>query len=437
MSEPDHDARNSRSHRRTRRLFVVDGRYSFPGGTDRTAAVTSQRRPRRNVLSSTVIRLGFVSFFADVSSEMLYPITPIFLSTVLGASMLSVGLIEGVAESIASLLKTYSGAYSDRVRRRRPFIVTGYALAAVAKPVIGLAGTWPVVLFARGLDRTGKGIRTAPRDALLSDSVSAEVQGEAFGWHRLMDTLGATIGPLLAILFLDRNPADFRSLYFWALVPGLAAVAIAASVREAPRGGAAKIARGRVWRWRDANPEFMTYLVAWAIFSVAKSSDVFLILKAKSAGASLSTTILMYCFYSLFYALSSPYLGRLSDRMKRRNLLIVGLAIFAAVYLGFAAASGTWHFWILFAAYGLYMGCTDGVGKALVVDLVPADFKGTAIGMLGTVSGIAVLGASAIGGYLWDRIGPAATFVYGAAGAVIAILLLTSLSGRAVAKIPV
>ena len=387
-------------------------------------------RPRLKVLSPTVLRLGLVSFFADVSSEMLYPITPIFLSTVLGASMLSVGVVEGVAESIASLLKTYSGAYSDRLRRRRPFIVTGYALAAIAKPIIGFATGWSLVLFARGLDRTGKGIRTAPRDALLSDSVSPEVQGEAFGWHRLMDTFGAAIGPLFAILFLSRNPADLRPLYFWALVPGIVSVAIAASVREAPRTSTTKPERPRAWRWRDTNPGFRTYLFAWAIFSLVNSSDVFLILKAKSAGASLRTTILMYCFYSLFYALSSPYLGRLSDRMKRRNLLIVGLAIFTAVYLGFAVASAAWQFWVLFAVYGLYMGCTDGVGKALVVDLVPTEFKGTAIGMLGTVSGIAILGASAIGGLLWDRIGPAATFVYGAAGASIAIALLASVPGR-------
>ncbi len=382
------------------------------------------------VLSSTVIRLGLVSFFADVSSEMLYPITPIFLTKTLGASMLSVGLIEGVAESIASLLKTYSGALSDRLRRRRPFIVSGYFLAAVAKPIIGLAAGWPLVLFARGLDRTGKGIRTAPRDALLSDSVAPDVQGEAFGWHRMMDTMGAALGPLLAIYYLNGSAENLRPLYFWAVIPGLASVAIAFSVRESSKVARQKASSKKVWRWRDASSSFRTYLFAWGVFSVANSSDVFLILKAKSTGLSLSTTILMYCGYNLVYALSSPYLGRLSDGMKRRNLLITGLVIFVLVYLGFSVATSALQFWALFAAYGLYMGSTDGVGKALVVDLVPPEFKGTAIGMLGTVSGISILLASSVAGYLWDRVGPSGTFIYGAAGAAVAILILCFLPER-------
>jgi MFS family permease len=392
--------------------------------------MASHFRPRLNVLSSTVIRLGLVSFFADISSEMLYPITPIFLTTTLGASMLSVGLIEGVAESIASLLKTYSGAYSDKIRRRRPFIISGYFLAAIAKPIIGVATGWPLVLFARGLDRTGKGIRTAPRDALISDSVSPEVQGEAFGWHRLMDTMGAAIGPLFAIVFLSRSAEDLRPLYFWALIPGIASVAIAFSVREVPRDVKVKAQARRTWRWRDASSSFKTYLVAWGVFSIANSSDVFLIIKAKSMGVSLPMTILMYCFYNLVYALSSPYLGRLSDGMKRRNLLIAGLVFFAVVYLGFAVATSAWQFWALFAAYGLYMGSTDGVGKALVVDLVPPEFKGTAIGMLGTVSGISILVASSVAGFLWDRVGSGATFIYGAVGALAAILILSFLPER-------
>lgn len=376
------------------------------------------------------MRLGLVSLFADTSSEMLYPITPIFLTTTLGASMFSVGLIEGLAESIASLLKTYSGAYSDKIRLRRPFIITGYFLAAISKPIIGLASAWPLVLFARGLDRTGKGIRTAPRDALLSDSVPQDAQGEAFGWHRLMDTLGAAIGPLFAILFLSRNAADLRPLYFWAIIPGMAAVAIAFSVREAPRKIETMRKAPPRWRWRDANFSFKLYLLAWGIFSFSNSSDVFLILKTKGSGITLTTTILMYCFYNLVYALSSPYLGRRSDRMKRRSILITGLLIFTIVYMGFIFANAAWQFWGLFAVYGLYMGCTDGVGKALVVDLVPPEFKGTAIGMLGTVTGFAILGASTIAGLLWERVGSGATFVYGATGALVAIGMLAFLPER-------
>lgn len=393
--------------------------------------MSSFLRPRLKALSKTAIRLGLVSFFADISSEMLYPITPIFLTSVLGASMLSVGLIEGTAESIASLLKTYAGAHSDRIRRRRPFIIGGYFLAAIAKPVIGIASTWPIVLLGRAIDRTGKGVRTAPRDALLSDSVPPEMQGEAFGWHRLMDTLGAAIGPLIAILFLNRSIGDMRSLYFLALIPGLISVFIALSVREVEKRPDDKKENANSFRWSEINPAFKTYLIAWGIFSVANSSDVFLILKAKNAGSSLTTTILMYCFYNVVYALSSPYLGRLSDGMKRKTILMLGLLVFGFVYLGFTFASEPWHFWALFGLYGLYMGSTDGVGKALVVDLVPPQFKATAIGMLGTISGISALIASSIAGLLWDRLGPSSPFIYGFSGALVAVVILGFVRDRA------
>lgn len=396
--------------------------------------MTSFFKPRESALSSTVVRLGLVSFFADISSEMLYPITPIFLTTTLGASMLSVGLIEGVAESISSLLKTYAGAHSDKIQRRRPFIVAGYFLAAIAKPLIGFAMTWPMVLFARGLDRTGKGIRTAPRDALLSDSVGPDMQGEAFGWHRLMDTMGAAIGPLFAILFISQISANLRALYFWALIPGLIAVAISMSVREVEKKPETHSKSAPSWRWADTSRNFRIYLLAWGSFSLVNSSDVFLILMAKSSGVSLTTTILMYCFYNLVFALSSPYIGRLSDRTKRRTLLSAGLLVFALVYLGFVFATQAWHYWWLFGIYGLYMASTDGVGKALVVDLVPPQFKGTGIGMLGTVSGISTLVASAVAGLLWDRIGPRATFVYGLVGALAAIAILAFVKERSPAS---
>jgi len=387
--------------------------------------------PRANVLSATVVRLGIVSFFADISSEMLYPITPIFLTGVLGASMLSVGLIEGAAEATSSLLKTYAGTWSDRIQKRRPFIILGYFLAAVAKPFIGAAHSWTTVLFARGMDRAGKGIRTAPRDALLSDSVDPALQGEAFGWHRLMDTLGAAIGPLFAILFLSFSPNELRPLYFWALIPGMIAVAIAFSVRE--HAGEPEKPKGKAplrLRWSDTSPSFKRYLFSWSLFALANSSDVFLILKAKATGLSLIATILMYCFYNLVYAAFSPYLGRLSDSIPRRILLAVGLLIFAGVYIGFSMSTHAWQFWLLFGVYGLYMAATDGVGKALIVDLVPPAFKATGIGIFATVSGLATIIASVVAGFLWDHLGPQATFYYGAVGALISAVCLVSLRER-------
>lgn len=380
--------------------------------------------PSEKVLNSTVVKLGLVSLFADISSEMLYPITPIFLTTVLGASMTSVGLIEGMAEATASLLKTYSGTWSDRILRRTPFVAFGYLLSALAKPAVGFSVSWPQVLLARGLDRMGKGIRTAPRDALLAEAVSAKLRGAAFGWHRAMDTMGAAIGPLFAILYLSTQKQNLRNIYFWALVPGLIAVLISLLVKEKKTEVRKENELPLYLDFFSFPKPFKTYLIAWALFSLANSSDVFLLMKAKSMGISLTEVILLYCGYNLVYSLFSPYFGGLSDNIGRKKLLILGLMIFAGVYSGFALARMRWQFWCLFGIYGLYMAATDGVGKALAVDLVGPNHKGTGLGALGTVTGIATLIASALAGALWDHFGPTYTFVYGALGALSAIVVL-------------
>lgn len=384
---------------------------------------------KNEALSPTVKRLGLVSFLADVSSEMLYPITPIFLTTVLGASVTNLGLIEGTAEAIASLLKTYSGFWSDRIQRRKPFIWSGYLLAALSKPLIGISQIWPHVLLARSIDRTGKGLRAAPRDAMLAESVPVKLRGAAFGWHRMMDTLGAALGPLLAILFLNYSN-NLRVIYFLAFIPGILAVIAALGVkeekvlqREAPEK--------KSWAsFFTLSNEFKYYLFSWSIFSLANSSDVFLLLKTKQAGESLTQTILLYCFYNLTYALTSPYLGSLSDKIGRKKVLIFGLLVFAFVYIGFIFATSLHHFWILFGIYGLYMGATDGVGKAFAIDLLAPDKKATAVGYLGTVTGVSTLFASTIAGILWDHFGSSATFGYGAAGAILTAVALTFLTTR-------
>lgn len=381
-----------------------------------------------NVLNPTVIKLGFVSFFADIASEMLYPITPIFLTAVLGASMSSLGLIEGVAEAIASLLKTYSGSWSDQISKRKPFIITGYLLAAIAKPIVGFSSSWAQVLGARALDRTGKGIRSAPRDALLSDSVDPKQIGAAFGWHRAMDTAGAAIGPLFAITLLTANAADLRPLYMWALIPGLISVLILFFIHE-PKTVKKENQKWQnpIFAWSKFDFSFKKYLFSWGIFSVANSSDVFLLMKAKSAGISTVSVILIYCLYNLVYAASSPYLGKLSDKIDRRFILAGGLFVFVLVYLGFSVANEDWQYWALFGIYGLYMGATDGVGKALTIDLVPKELKATALGLLGTVTGVCTLVASITAGLIWDHAGSMWTFLFGAFGAALAaILILTA-----------
>ncbi len=385
--------------------------------------MSEQNLSKEKSLNPTVIKLGLVSFFADVASEMLYPVTPIFLTTVLGASMASVGLIEGIAESIASLMKTYSGSWSDYISKRKPFIVIGYLLGAVSKPIIGLSTSWLGVLLARGIDRTGKGLRSAPRDAMISDSVSPEKRGAAFGWHRGMDTLGAAVGPLFAILLLSINPSELRPLYFWALIPGILSVLIIFSIREKTAPEEPKKWKNPLVAWGDMSRAFKRYVYVWGVFSLVNSSDVFLLMKAKASGLSTQTVILLFCAYNVTYSLSSPWLGGLSDRVERKKLLIAGLIVFALVYMAFGFASEPWHFWVLFLSYGLYMGATEGVGKALAVDFSPKGLSGTGLGILGTVTGICTIAASTIAGLLWDKIGIIWPFVFGATGAIIAAFL--------------
>ncbi len=382
-----------------------------------------EKKEKQNALNPTVVKLGAVSFFADVAGEMLYPVTPIFLTTVLGASMASLGLIEGIAEAIASLLKTYSGSWSDSIAKRKPFVIVGYGLGAISKPFIGLSHTWIHVLGARALDRTGKGIRSAPRDALIADSVAPSMRGAAFGWHRGMDTLGAAVGPLLAILLLTYQ-ADLRSLYFWALIPGILSVLLVFSIREPKHETQKKPWENPLASWRHFDKPFKKYIFAWAAFSLTNSSDVFLLMKAKSIGLSTQSVIFLFCLYNLTYALSSPYLGHLSDRIPRKNVMVSGLIIFFLVYLCFGFATQSWHFWILFLIYGLYMGATDGVGKALALDLSPITLKATSIGILGTVTGLCTIVASVTAGFLWDRCGSAYTFVFGGFGALVATAML-------------
>ena len=386
---------------------------------------------KNNALNPTVKKLGAVSFFADVSSEMLYPITPIFLTAVLGASVASVGLIEGVAEGVASLLKTYSGAWSDRIQKRKTFIWIGYLFAAVAKPLIGLASTWPEVMFARSFDRLGKGIRSSPRDALLADAVDPRHRGQAFGWHRAMDTMGAAVGPLAAIAYLHfaPEPSRLKWIYFLALIPGLLAVLIVFAVRE-PARSKTSVAPPARFSLAGLPRAFKQYFFTWTAFSLVNSSDVFLLLQAKRVGLSLVYVIALYVFYNLFYSLASPRLGRLSDDFGRKPVLVAGLGLFAAVYGLFGFADAAWQLWILFGAYGIYMAATDGVGKALAIDLVPPNQKATGLGVLGAATGVATIFASAVAGQLWDRIGPASTFLFGAIGAVAAMLALAMIPMR-------
>ena len=376
-------------------------------------------------MNPVVVKVGLISFFADLSSELLYPITPLFLTRILHASMTSVGLIEGCAELTASLLKGWAGKKSDQVGKRRVFVWGGYLVSTLSKALIGFSGSWLGVLVARCLDRVGKGVRTAPRDALIAESVSKEELGLAFGIHRGMDTLGAVLGPLAAILILSRTGEDhLRSFYFYSLIPGAVAIYLATRLPDAIQRVKVTVQSQRAGRLSELPRPYFRFMIGWGIFSLVNSSDAFLILRTQGNGHSLIQTVMMYCLFNLVYAVSSPLIGQASDRFGKLPILKLSLFVFALVYFGFGLGLNPW---VLFALYGVFMGMSEGVGKALVADFVPLDQQkelgATAQGFFGMVTGLSALVASLIAGLLWDHIGPEAAFYYGGGGAILSIIV--------------
>jgi MFS family permease len=377
----------------------------------------------RRALPQNVRALGWVSFANDFASELIYPVLPLFLTITLGAPVAVLGVIEGIAEGVAVGLRGVAGWLSDRAgERRRPWIVAGYALSALARPVIAAASAWGYVLGGRLADRVGKAARTAPRDALIRDSSPAALMGASFGYHRAMDTAGAVVGPLIAVLLLAGG-WSLRSVLWMAVLPGLLTLLFLARVHEVPQ----RVETASAPRSRDVPRlprPFWIVLGIWTLFSLGNSSDVFLILRAHDLGLSATLVILAYALYNLVYSALSWPLGALSDRVARTTILAAGLAVFALVYLGFALAPGSWAVWPLFAVYGVYIAATEGVAKAWVADVVPPGAAGTAYGLFAAASGGALLVASVVAGLLWSRVSPAAPFLLGAAGATCALLLI-------------
>jgi MFS family permease len=378
---------------------------------------------RTRTLGRNVLALSLVSLLTDASSEIIYPLLPLFLSTVLGASAAAVGLVEGAAETTAALLKLASGWWSDRMPRRKPLVVAGYALAAVARPLIALATTTSQVLAVRVTDRVGKGIRTAPRDALIADSVPAGIRGRAFGFHRAADHAGAVLGPLLAFWMLSGLGLPLREVLLWAALPGaLAVVALVLLVRETPRAVSATTSRG------TAAPDlraplpagFRRYLLVLLLFTLGNSTDAFLLLRASQLGVAAPLIPLLWAALHVVKAASSAPGGALSDRVGRKPLIVAGWLLYAMVYVMFARATETWHAWALFLVYGVYFGLTEGVEKALVADLVPPARRGAAFGWYNLAIGLGALPASLLFGLLWDRHGAPVAFGVGAALAVAA-----------------
>ena len=392
------------------------------------AASGASRRSRvaaaRRALPENVRTLSWVSFANDLGSELLYPILPLFLTTTLGAPVAVVGLIEGIADGAAAGLRGVAGWLSDRLGGRRvAWVRTGYSLTAASRPLLALAPAWGWVLAARSLDRVGKATRTAPRDALIRASTPAPLVGSAFGYHRAFDTIGAVVGPLVAVTLLALG-VSLRSVLWFAAAGGAVTLLLLARIREAPARedsdtGVAVVAH-RLPR------AFWTGLGVWALFCLGNSSDAFVLLRAHDLGLSATLVVLAYALYNVVYSSLSWPLGALSDRVPRRWVLGSGVAVFAVVYAGLAAADASWAVWPLLALYGSSVAATEGVARAWVADHAPPDALGTAYGAFSAATGVALLAASVTAGVLWSTVGPSAPFWFGAAFATAAVALLAA-----------
>lgn len=397
----------------------------------------SRLRIPRNVWVVTL-----TSFLTDVSSEMISNLLPLFLFTVLGVRTSMIGLIEGVAETTASLLKVFSGWFSDRLGRRKVLAVLGYGLSTVAKPFLYFATTWGWVLGVRFADRAGKGLRTAPRDALVADSVDERQRGLAFGLHRAGDTAGAFVGLLVALIVLltaqhtgALERRTFQIVVLLSLIPAvLAVVVLVLGAREVKASGAGA-ERPRL-TLAGFDRRFRLFLGIVVLFTLGNSSDAFLILRAQNAGLSVAGVLGMMITFNLVYSLVSSPAGALSDRIGRRRLLVAGWLLYAVVYLGFSRATAGWHAWALMGVYGIYYGLSEGAAKAFVADLVPSERRGTAYGVYNAAIGLMALPASLVAGILWqgaggwEGLGPGAPFLFGAVVALLAAVLLALLPER-------
>ena len=359
--------------------------------------------------------LGFVSMFMDISSEMIHGLLPVFLISVLGASAEMVGLIEGVGEGTASISKLFSGWLSDKLGKRKALTIVGYGLGALSKPLFALAPTASLVLAARFSDRIGKGIRGAPRDALVGDMVPAGLRGAAYGLRQALDTVGAFAGPLLAIVLMAALHDNFRLIFWLALIPGLISVLVLVmGVREPPHQATATQAPVKFSDLKTVGTAYWIVVGVGAVLTLARFSEAFLILRAQNAGLSLALAPLMLVIMNLVYALSAYPLGALSDRIDRKKMLALGFATLIGADIVLAAAPNLTIVMIGIALWGLHMGMTQGLLSALVADAAPANLRATAFGVFNFASGVALLLASLIAGSLWEQIGPSATFIAGA-----------------------
>ena len=388
----------------------------------------------KNSLPRNVVLLGLVSFFNDIAAEMIYPIIPIFLTSVLGTPVPIVGIIEGVAEATASLSKFIFGYISDFFRQRKPFVVSGYALGTISKLLIGLASTWPLVLLARFTDRLGKGLRTAARDSMLLSETRPENKGFIFGFHRAFDSLGAVVGPLTALVLLYFLKDNIRLMFFLAAIPSaIGVVLVLFLVKEKHASQAAANSKRTLVKlsWNALSPPLRLFLVVSFLFALGNSSDAFLLLQAKNLGLTTTLVVLAYVLYNVSQTVFAAPAGSLADRVGARKVFAGGLVVFSLVYFLFGAIKNSLWLWFLFPVYGVYIAATDGVSKAYIAQFIKEEESGTFFGLHQTLTAVAGFLASFIGGFLWQYLSPTATFWYGSAMAAVAFLVFFSFRNTA------
>jgi len=396
---------------------------------------------KRSKLGRNVIGLGAVSLFTDVSTEMIYPLLPIFLAGALGANASFIGAIEGAAETTASLLKLLSGWWSDKVRSRKPFVVVGYLIASIARPFTAITRTATQVLAIRLTDRVGKGLRTSPRDALLAESAPPEARGLAYGFHAAADNTGAVLGPLIAFLILKlhgvgaldssrrlsaHDEGAIRTVFWLSAIPAaIAMIVLIIVVKDVPRKEKGHAAGETPGEGSRLSGRFWAYLLVVLLFTLGNSTDAFLLLRANQLGVPVALAPILWAVLNFVKAATGTYGGQLSDKVGRKPLIVGGWLLYAAVYFAFAWAGAPWQAWALFAVYGVFYGMTEGTEKALVADIVPRSRRGAAFGWYNLAIGLGALPASLIFGWIWDKSGASLAFIFGASLALVAAVLIT------------
>jgi MFS family permease len=395
--------------------------------------MTSRNKDQKKILgiAPNVFFLGIGSLLTDISSEMIFTLVPLFLANVLGTATTVIGFIGGLSDSLDNIFRIFSGWFSDRIGKRKTITVAGYGLSTIVKPLMYFASSWGTVLGIRFGDRIGKGLRSSPRDALIADSISPSERGKSFGIHRAMDTLGAVIGLALAALIIyNVQGGGFgltRQSYQWIVIIGiipavLAVIVLLTTIREPEKRTTGTAVRfNRQWLF-GFDRRFIIFITVVGLFNLGQSSNFFVILRAQNLDVPLIQTVMMLVVYNIVYAFISLPAGILSDKVGRKWVITIGWLVYAFVYLGFALATQMWQVWVLFIGYGIFSGVSEGVARAFVADLVPAEKRGTAYGLYYGIVGIALLPASVLAGYLWQTVSPSSAFYFGAALALIAVI---------------